>query len=346
VKTLCLTRELHPRREFRISRARRTALRNVFLRLEADGDTGWGEASPNAFYNETAEGVAATLENAASFLESLTVRSVADLERAWEAAWTVLAPSRAAQCALDLALWDWLAQREGVSVTELAWGRKPQPVTTFCTIGLSSAEELPGKVEELSGFPRIKIKSDASANLDPIRYVRERSPALLAVDANCAWSPDGLAVLSRELAALEVAFIEQPFPPADNARLPAIGSGLPIFADESCVTEEDVVRIAPHFDGMNLKLVKCGGLTPALRMVRRARDLGRKLMVGCMLESSVGIAAGAVIAQATDFADLDGAWLLADDPFAGWKFETGVLLPPHSPGLGVQAIHISANAAT
>lgn len=336
----CQTIELHPRREFRISRARKSTLHNVFFRFENDGITGLGEASPNAFYDETWEGVAAKLEGAATFIQSLAIRSVADIERAWAESWPLLTPSRAAQCALDLALWDWLAQREGVAVAELAWGRKPRAVATFCTIGLSSAEELPAKMEELHGFPQIKIKSDRSASLDAVRYVRERTPALIAVDANCAWDAADLAPLSRELAALNIAFIEQPLPPADDHRVAAAGSCLPLFADESCVTEDDVPRIAAHFDGFNIKLVKCGGLTPALRMVRRGRALGRKLMVGCMLESSVGIAAGAVIAQATDFADLDGAWLLADDPFDGWRFDHGTLHPPDRPGLGVRVSEI------
>ena len=307
-------------------------MRNVFLRLEAEGVAGWGEASPSAFYGETWEGVTAKLEGAAEFIGALAVRSVADVERAWAEAWPLLAPSRAAQCALDLALWDWLAQRESISVAELAWGEKPRPVATFCTIGLSTADELDAKLDELRGLPRIKIKSDGEASLTPIRRARDGSMAVIAVDANCAWSGHDLAALSRELAALDVAFIEQPFPPEENARW---DSCLPVFADESCVVEDDVPRIAAHFDGFNIKLVKCGGLTPARRMVRRGRELGRQIMVGCMLESSVLIAAGAAIAQRTDFADLDGAWLLGDDPFRGWSFERGVLTPPAVAGLGV-----------
>ena len=329
---LCVSRELHPRHAFRISRGRRTVVRNVFLRLERDSIAGYGEASPNSFYDETWEGVTAKLEGASEFIRALAVRSVADIERAWADAWPLLAPSRAAQCALDLALWDWLARREGVSVAELAWNAAPKPVTTFCTIGLSTPEELEEKLAELRGFPAIKIKSDHTASLDPVRAARGQ--ALIAVDANCAWGGADLAALSRELAQLGVAFIEQPLAPAEDARVSSCGSVLPVMADESCVVEEDVARVAPHFAGFNIKLVKCGGLTPARRMVRHGRELGRKIMVGCMLESSALIAAGAVIAQQTDYADLDGAWLLADDPFRGWEFQRGVLIPPAGPGLG------------
>jgi L-alanine-DL-glutamate epimerase-like enolase superfamily enzyme len=207
-------------------------------------------------------------------------------------------------------------------------------VATFATIGLSSAEELPEKVEELRGFPRIKLKSDQSASLDPVRFVRERTSALLAVDANCAWSEVDLSTLSRELAKLGVTFIEQPWPPALDAGLSKLE--LPVMADESCVVEEDAAQLAEAFDGFNIKLVKCGGITPARRMVATGKMRRKKMMVGCMLESSALIAAGAVIAQRTDYADLDGAWLLGDDPFSGWKFEHGILLPGAAPGLGIE----------
>ncbi len=332
----CATRELHPRHAFRISRGRKTEVCNVFVRLEHDGCTGYGEASPNAFYGETWESVRAKLESARELLAALEVRSVADLEAAWSGLWSFVAPSRAAQCALDVALWDWLARRQGVTVSELAWGQAPQPVESFATIGLSSAEELAMKLEELRGFPRIKIKSDATASLEPIRCVRERSPAMIAVDANCAWSGHDLAALSDSLAALGVAFIEQPLPPADHARLSPLS--LPLLADESCVTEDDVPRVAQHFDGFNIKLVKCGGLTPARRMIGQGRTLGKKIMVGCMLESSALIAAGTVIAQRTDYADLDGAWLIGDDPFRGWSWSSGTLHPPGGPGLGAEPL--------
>jgi L-alanine-DL-glutamate epimerase-like enolase superfamily enzyme len=336
MKLTCISRELHPRQTFRISRGRRTEVRNVFVRLEDSGIAGYGEASPNAFYGEIWQGVIAKLENARPYLETCEVRCVADIEIVWSELWRFLAPSRAAQCALDVALWDWLSRRQGQTAAELTWGQPPQPVETFATIGLSSAEELAGKVEELRGFPRIKIKSDESANLDTVRYVRERTPALLAVDANCAWGDIALDAMARELAPLDVAFIEQPFPPARDAEVgPA---ALPIFADESCVTEDDVARVLDHFDGFNLKLVKCGGITPARRMIAQGRARKKGIMVGCMLESSALIAAGAVIAQRTDYADLDGAWLIGDDPFRGWQFERGTLLPLPGSGLGVEPL--------
>lgn len=336
MKLCIVSRELHPRQAFRISRARRKEVRNVFVRLEHEGIHGYGEASPNAFYNETAEGVTMKLEAARAWLSKLEIHSVAELEAAWAESWKYVAPSRAAQCAIDLALWDWLAHSQEKTVCELAWGQKPQPITTFCTIGLSTPEELEGKVAELAAFPRIKIKADNSATLDVVKYVRERSTALIAVDANCAWPLRKLSALREGLQPLNVAFVEQPLPPELDSQLPPKGDLPPLLADESCVTEDYVSEVAERFDGFNIKLVKCGGITPALRMARKGRELGQKMMVGCMLESSALIAAGAVVAQQTDYADLDGAWLIGDDPFHGWIFDRGLLRPPARLGLGVE----------
>jgi L-alanine-DL-glutamate epimerase-like enolase superfamily enzyme len=318
---------LHPKTVFRISRAQRTGVRNVFIRIEDEGIIAYGEASPNAFYHENADDVQARLSQVAEMIPGLRVRSVADIGRAWDDFWPVLRPSRAAQCALDVALWDWLARRENCSICELAWGRQAHPVATFATIGISTPEELGVRVAELQGFPLIKMKSGASADVGPARFVRERTGAALAIDANCAWKGHDVAMLAHEFAGLGVKFIEQPFAPEEDARMPEVltASPLPVFADESCVVSEDVERMPVRFSGINIKLTKCGGITPALRMMRRAQELGLQTMVGCMLESSVLISAGAVVAQQTGFADLDGAWLICDDPFQGLRYEKGIL---------------------
>ena len=339
MKVITRLRALHPRNVFRISRAARRETTNVFLRIEHGGCAGHGEASANAYYGENAADVAAKLEALAGFLDARAVDSPADIAAIWEEAWPLLAPSRAAQCALDVALWDWLAKREARGVTELALGEKPRPVVSFATIGLSEPEELEQKIAELAGFPRVKIKSDGTGDLSTAARVRAALPqACIAVDANCAWGEVDFAKMAADLPGLGIEFIEQPFPPARDADMPGLCARLPvpIIADESCVTEKDLERLPGHFAGFNIKLVKCGGLTPARRMIARGKARGKKTMVGCMLESSALIAAGAVVAQRTDYADLDGAWLLGDDPFSGWKFDHGILLPSAQPGLGVE----------
>ena len=332
---------LHPRNVFRISRAARRETVNVFLRIERDGIVGNGEASANAYYGENAAEVARRLDGMAGFLEGRGIDSVADIEGVWRDAWAVLTPSRAAQCALDVALWDWLGKREGRTVTELALGRTAREVGSFATIGISEVGELEGKIAELGGFTFVKIKSDQSGDLEVARRIRAAMPeARIAIDANCAWAEVDFERVASELSEIGIEFVEQPLPPTCDADVRRLCAGLPapVLADESCVTEEDVERMPWAFDGFNIKLVKCGGLTPALRMARRGRELGLKTMVGCMLESSVLIAAGAVVAQITDYADLDGAWLLGDDPARGWTFEGGVLRPASGPGLGAEML--------
>jgi L-alanine-DL-glutamate epimerase-like enolase superfamily enzyme len=324
---------LHPRGAFRIARQRAVPFDNVILRVEHEGVTGWGEASPHPYYGASAAQVVRNLESQSGWLRALSIRSVDDIAEAWKESWTRL-HDRAAQCALDLALWDWLARKEGVTVTELAHGHVPRPVTSFATIALSTKEELDEKLAELEGFPRVKIKSDANGDLEPARRVKEELRAATAIDANCAWSTRTLPALSMGFSRLGAEFIEQPFPAAQDRDVIRGSYPIPIIADESCVLEEDIDRLSRNFDGVNVKLVKCGGLTPALRMIRRASEIGLRTMVGCMLETSILIAAGCVAAQHADYADLDGAWLIADDPCAGWRFERGILHPPVPPGLG------------
>lgn len=329
---------LHPRNVFRISRMEEKEVVNVILRIEdGSGHMGIGESSPNPFYRESAVDVDRRLQSIQGFLASRQVESVADIANIWSDAWSVLSPSRAAQCALDVALWDLLARKREITVCELAHGVPPRPVTSCCTIGISTPEELPGKVEELLQNPIIKVKSDQRVDLEPLRFIRSRSSAPLVVDANCAWGGVNVKTLSLQLKDLGVVLIEQPLPPQESARMPDFlrDSCIPVVADESCVEEQDVLQMPGRFSGFNIKLVKCGGLTPALRMLRQGRELGLKVMVGCMLETSVLIAAGAVIGQKTDFSDLDGSWLLRDDPFVGLNFERGILTPSSAPGLGV-----------
>lgn len=336
LKLTIFKKNLHPRRVFRIARARRSAVVNVFVALSADGITGYGEASPNSFYDETAEGVSHALRGAKPWIEGLRVRSVSDIEHLWNELWARLAPSRAAQCAVDLALWDWLAKAEQTSVGTLLWGRNPAPVATFCTLGLSTPEELGSKIDELEGFPLVKLKSDQTADLAPVRHVRSRSRARIAVDANGSWSPSSLGALSSCLETMGVEFLEQPLPDSAAREWVAKPLALPVMADESCVTEADLDQLPALYSGFNIKLVKCGGLTAGARMARKGAERGLSTMVGCMLESSLLIGAGAALAQGTKYADLDGAWLLSDDPFDGWRFESGMLEPGDPLGFGAE----------
>jgi L-alanine-DL-glutamate epimerase-like enolase superfamily enzyme len=210
-------------------------------------------------------------------------------------------------------------------------------VVSSCTVGLCEESEWQTKVSEVAQYPVIKIKTDHSGSLNFLRYVRERTEALLRVDANCSWAGLDIGAITASLRELGVEFVEQPLPPEENYRMHEllVRSHLPLIADESCRIPWDVPFLRNGFSGINIKLVKCGGLTPALEMVGTARGLGMKVMAGCMLESNLGIAAGTVLAQQADFADLDGSWLLQDTLFDGVSFEAGRLTLSGEPGFGV-----------
>lgn len=329
---------LYPRHVFRISRASRTQVDNVFLAAEQDGVIGYGEASPNAYFHESASDVWLRLSGLADFFLHRSLRTSADISGIWDELLPLLAPSRAALCAVDVALWDLFSRLGGRSVVDAAYGVPARPVPSSATLGICPEDQWPERIAEASEFPAIKLKLDASADFGVVRAAKARSRAAIRVDANCAWGCLDVAALSEELAGLGVEFIEQPLPREEDRRMPALlkASRLPVFADESCALPEDVEALPGRFAGFNIKLVKCGGITPALRMLDAAGRLGLKTMVGCMLESSLLISAGFVIGQRTDYADLDGSWLLRDDPFQGMAVRRGCLQPPAGPGLGVR----------
>lgn len=331
---------LHPRHVFRISRASRPQVDNVFLALSQDGVIGYGEASPNSFFREDPFDVQLALQGLADYFRGRTLASQADIARIWGELEARLAPSRACLCAVDIALWDLWAKLNGKTVCECALGRPPRPIATSATLGICPPGEWPGRIDEARDFPAIKVKMDARLDTALVEAIRARSAAAIRVDANGAWDGIDIAAASGRLAALGVEFIEQPLLPDADGRMEAIlrGSALPILADESCAVPADVEKLPGRFSGFNIKLVKCGGLTPALAMLRRGHALGLKVMIGCMLESSLLIAAGCVAAQDADYADLDGSWLLRDDPCRGLEWKDGHIGLPAVPGLGVTPV--------
>jgi len=205
------------------------------------------------------------------------------------------------------------------------------------TIGIDTIEQMVAKLAEQSGWDLYKIKLGTPRDLEIVAALRQRTSATFRVDANCGWSIEQAIANSHELAKLDVEFIEQPLPPeasaADRQRL-FRESALPVMADEDCQVEADVEKCAECFHGVNVKLCKCGGLTPALRMLRRARELNMRTMVGCMVESSIGISAAAQLAPLLDYADFDGAVLLQEDPAIGTEIRQGKIVLSDQPGHG------------
>ena len=263
-----------------------------------------------------------------------------DTESFWNLCAGHLADAPFVLSALDCAAHDLWGRLENAAVHRL-WGLDPNDaVKSSFTIGIAGMNEMVAKLAEMPGWPVYKIKLGTARDVQIIRGLREHTDAVFRVDANCGWAPGEAAALSTEMAQQGVEFIEQPLPPeAREAQAELFrNSALPLIADENCVGEADVLQCVDHFHGINIKLCKCGGLTPARRMIAAAHDHGLKVMVGCMTESSVGISAAAQLTPLLDYADLDGAVLLAKDAGDGVQLRQGQFVFPSEPGLGIRTL--------
>ncbi|HEX8718592.1 MAG TPA: dipeptide epimerase [Gemmatimonadaceae bacterium] len=329
-------RTLHTKHTFTISRGGASSWRVVTVTLtDEDGVFGIGEAAPSRFYGETPETVIAALEQFRPLLESIDPWCMETIEEEMHRA---LRGNSAAKSAASAALHDLAGKRLGLPVYRL-WGLDPSraPHSSF-TIGVAPEPELRLKVREAAAYPILKVKLGTDRDAEILRVIREEAPdKVLRVDANAAWTARQALAMMDVLAEHRVEFVEQPLAPHDfrGLRFVRERATLPIIADESCVFFSDVARMADAVDGINIKLAKCGGLREAVKMIIAARANGLLVMMGCMIESSLGITAASHMAPLLDFADLDGAALLADDPYTGATIERGVIAIPREPGLGV-----------
>jgi L-alanine-DL-glutamate epimerase-like enolase superfamily enzyme len=305
--------------------------------LGPDGLYGLGESTTNPYYGITIENMQACLIKVAD--EVLSGLAPMHPEELWKITQPYFKDNPFAQCALDIAAWDLYAKMQGKKLYELLdLNPAAIPVTNF-TIGIAPIPKMIEKMKEVD-WPIYKIKLGTDHDLDIIKSLRAHTDAVFRIDANCAWTADQAIAYSGELAKLNVEFMEQPLAREDNEGMKKVYrySELPVIADESCITEEDVSRCSGLFDGINVKLVKAGGITPGLRMLRQAKSMGMKTMVGCMTESSVGIAAIAHIAPLLDYVDMDGAMLLARDIAEGVTIRTDGVEFPNRPGTGAVLI--------
>lgn len=288
-----------------ISRGRFTHLEALQVRLvDGRGHTGRGEAVGVDYEGETPQSLADRVAALAPQLHDSTSHD--DLAH--------LLPAGGARNALDCALWELRARQTGRRVWELAGLPEPRPVVTAFTIGLGDPGQVRRKVRAARHMPLLKLKLDATRHLEPVRLAREEHPqARLMVDANQAWSPALLENLLEPLHALGVELIEQPLPRGQDARLDGLGAPVALAADESCTDAASLDALVGRYQVVNIKLDKCGGLSEALRMLRRARELGLQAMVGSMGGSSLGVAAAFLVAQQCRFVDLDVPLLLAQD---------------------------------
>lgn len=328
-----------------ISRGTVAQTTNVWVRVEQDGIEGWGEASPFSIgaYRESTEQIILVLQALTTALEKLhpLQRSLVEgILREHET-------PHALQTAIDIALHDWLGKRVGLPLWQL-WGlERASIVPTTVTIGINPPEVARQRVRDwlaLTGAKALKIKLGSPDGPEADRKmfvaVREEAPPeiSLRVDANGGWELSTAVAMCRWLAEQGVEYVEQPLPTGMEDALPELyrQSPLPIFADESCFNSTDVVRLADRVHGVNLKLMKCGGLSEALRIVHTARACGLSVMFGCYSDSSLAITAAAHLSPLADHLDLDSHLNLLDDPFEGAELIDGRILPNELPGLGVR----------
>jgi L-alanine-DL-glutamate epimerase-like enolase superfamily enzyme len=332
--------ELRTRYAFHIARAAAPPVRRtVWLRLiDDDGVEGWGEAAANAYYGESADTVVALLPVLRNALEDAAHDPLA-IERAEAALEGAMHRNPAARAAFSAALHDRAAKRLGVPVWRM-WGldAATTPLSSF-TLGIDEPDVMRRKLAEAASYPILKVKVGASSDRAVLELIRREAPnSTLRVDANTAWTAKQAIAMLPLLEAAGVELIEQPLHPDDydGMRLLRDRSPIPIVADESCRVAADVPRLAGCVDGVNIKLEKCGSLREAVRIVHVARAHHLKVMVGCMLSSTLGIAAAMQLAPLADWVDLDGAALLENDPFDGPALQPdGRLRLNDAPGLGV-----------
>jgi L-alanine-DL-glutamate epimerase-like enolase superfamily enzyme len=318
---------------FVIARESQDEAEVVQVRIDLGGVQGFGEAAPIERYDETAASALAFLDDAGDLLgdDPFALEEIGDRLAARPG-------EQAAKSALDAALHDLCGKLAGVPVWKLLGLRREGPPTSW-TVWLGDPDDMARRAEQAAPrFQRLKLKLGGRDGLDVdrVRAVRGVTDLPLQVDVNEYWTLDEALDAVHHLADLGVQYVEQPLPAGDEggAGLKA-ASPIPIFVDEDCHTLADVADCAERAHGINVKLAKSGGIREGVRMVHAARALGLQAMLGCMIESGLGIAAGAHIASLFDHVDLDGNLLLAEDPWPGVAFEQGVQLPSTAAGLGV-----------
>jgi L-Ala-D/L-Glu epimerase len=317
---------------FVISRESKDTVEVVQVELRHDGVSGFGEGAPIERYGESAESALQYIDDGAGALGDDPFARDAIEARLEPREW-------AARSALDAALYDLQGKLAGVPVWRLLGLRRLGPPTSW-TIWLGDPDDMGNRAAKVADrFLRLKLKLGArdGRDVDRVRAVRETTAAPLQVDVNEYWTLDEALESLPQLAELGVEYCEQPLPAGDpgGPRLKA-ASPIPIYVDEDCHRLQDVAGCAERAHGINIKLAKSGGIREAVRMAHAARALGLRVMLGCMIESGLGIAAGTQVASLCDHVDLDGNLLLAHDPWPGVDFRDGVQVPADEPGLGVR----------
>ncbi len=321
----------HP---FTISRGTKTHQPSLVVELELGRFKGYGEAPAITYYNITVEQMIEDLEKKKSFVEKF---AFTDPERYWHYLHHLFPNNPFLVCALDMAGWDLFGKMKRKPLYEF-WNTSFEntPLTDY-TIGIDTIEKMVEKMQE-KPWPIYKIKLGTPDDIAIVEALRKHTNAVLRVDANAGWTTEEALEKIPVLAGLGVEMIEQPLVKANWEGMKELfaKSTLPLFADESCVFEQDVQKCYEHFHGVNIKLTKCSGITPARRMIAKARELGMQVMMGSMNESSIGSAAVVQFLPQLDFVDVDGPLLLDQDIATGLQYNiNGQVKVSNEPGLGI-----------
>ncbi|MBI5476312.1 MAG: dipeptide epimerase [Ignavibacteriales bacterium] len=328
------TYDLQLKHTFTISRSARKSVPVVFCEFEHDGIIGRGESSPSSRYNESVQTVL-------KFFEKINLKrfgNEVDIPRIMDYINQVDSGNSAAKAAIDISIHDWIGKKEGVPLWK-KWNldKSKIPITSF-TIGIDSPDLISQKVKEAEEYPILKVKLGVADDLEIIKIIRKHTSKLIRVDANEGWKIKEEALEKiMWLVKQNIELIEQPMPATqlDDIKWLHERAGLPLIADESVSNSADIKDIAGYFDGINIKLMKAGGLREAYKMIEEAKKNNLKIMLGCMIESSLAISAAAQLLPFADYADLDGNLLISNDPFDGVKYQDGYIKLSDEPGLGV-----------
>ncbi len=319
---------------FTISKGTKTHQPTLLVELDFNGIKGYGEAPAISYYNLPVEKMIADLDAKKLLVEKY---AFTEPERYWHYLHHLFPANPFLVCALDMAAWDIYGKLRQQPLTAL-WNEDKR-IAPLCdyTIGIDTTERMILKMKE-KPWPIYKIKVGTERDVEIIKAMRENTDAAIRVDANAAWNKEEALDKINSFKNLGVELVEQPLAKDDWEGMKWLyeRSPLPLLADESCVFEKDVEKCLHHFHGINIKLTKCGGITPALRMIRQARALQMKIMIGCMNESTVGSAAIAHLAPLADYIDMDGPLLLAQDIATGLTYDFGSVSFSDDPGLGIK----------
>lgn len=323
---------------FTISKGTKTHQPALIVSLEHMGYIGYGEAPAIAYYQIPVEKMVADIETKKQFIEKF---ALTDPERYWHYLHHLLPGNPFLVCALDMACWDLFGKMKRRKCFEL-WGSDVtlMPLTDY-TIGIDTIEKMVEKMAELP-WPIYKIKLGTKEDVEIITELRKHTDAIFRIDANAAWEVDEALEKINAFKDLKVELIEQPLAKENWEGMKYLfdKSPIPLFADESCVSEHDVEKCQNYFHGINIKLTKCSGITPARRMVTKAHELGMKVMLGTMNETSIGSAAIAQLSPTVDFLDMDGPLLLEEDVASSIMFNYGKISFSEAYGLGITSVNL------